>query len=272
MSTHPYSINSPDPASLEVPLSREVLTALFGTMLRVRLLAKRFRSSVHNSESIIAGTLQNVSDRDLVVSATPNPILESLCGSTLPMLIGDKKNHESPTLSQLLVPPTDAVASFAAGLALASRRAQSDAAVIVFTPGQKTRGTVFEQATQYAAEHRVPMVIVADWTASRSSSRNHDGTTLSRWPFPTIAVDGRDVIAVYRVTKEAISAARRGHGPTLVDCINFLAPGSRGRDERDPLLSFRGYLQRHNAWSDEWYSELEANLKREIAVPKHSKN
>lgn len=80
---------------------------------------------------------------------------------------------------------------------------------------------------------------------------------------PTIAVDGRDVIAVYRVTKEAISAARKGHGPTLVDCVNFLAPGSRGKDTRDPVASFRGYLKRHNAWSND-YESIEENLRREL--------
>ncbi|MGZ4816051.1 MAG: thiamine pyrophosphate-dependent enzyme [Terriglobales bacterium] len=268
MSSQPKATEPSNQPAPEVPLSREVLTDLFSIMLKARFLAKRFRTSVHTRESILAGTLQNVSDRDLIVSASSNPILEALRGDNLPTLVRKKKDPEPPAQSHVIVPPGDAVASFAAGLAIATCRGASDAAVIVFTPGQKTRGSVFEQATKYAAEHRVPLVIVADWTASRTSSRNHDGATLSHWPFPTIAVDGRDVIAVYRVTKEAINAARRGHGPTLVDCVNFLAPGSRGRDQRDPLLAFRGYLQRHNAWSDEWYAELEANLKRELVGPK----
>ena len=260
-----------DQPALEVPLSRDVLSELFATMLKARLLSKRIRTTGQTSESILAGTLQNVSEGDLVVSATPNPILEALRGSDQPSLVPKKKDSEPAPPSQVIIPPGDAASSFAAGLALATRRAASNAAVIVFTPGPKTRGSVFQQATEFAAEHRVPLVIVADWSASRSSSRNHDGTALSHWPFPTIAVDGLDVIAVYRVTKEAINAARRGHGPTLVDCVNFLAPGSRGRDQRDPLLAFRGYLQRHNAWSDDWYSQLEINLKRETSAPKRAK-
>jgi TPP-dependent pyruvate/acetoin dehydrogenase alpha subunit len=82
---------------------------------------------------------------------------------------------------------------------------------------------------------------------------------------PTIAVDGRDVIAVYRVIKEAISSARKGHGPTLVDCVNFVTPGTRGKDERDPVSSFRGYLKRHNAWSDD-YLAIEESLRKELGV------
>jgi len=256
---------------LEVPLSREVLNDLFASMLKARLLSKRFRSGPQTSESILAGTLKNVGDSDLVVSATPHPVLEALRGPSTPSLVRTQNDTQASSQSHVMVPPPDGIGSFAAGLALAGSRAVSNAAVILFTPGQKTRGSSFQEATQYAAEHRVPLVIVADWTDSRRSSRNHDGSSLSHWPFPTIAVDGRDVIAVYRVTKEAINAARRGHGPTLVDCVNFLAPGSRGRDQRDPLLTFRGYLQRHSAWSDDWYTQLQTTLKRELAGPARRK-
>jgi TPP-dependent pyruvate/acetoin dehydrogenase alpha subunit len=74
------------------------------------------------------------------------------------------------------------------------------------------------------------------------------------------------VIAVYRVTKEAVSSARKGHGPTLIDCVNFLAPGTRGKDDRDPVTTFRGYLKRHNAWSDDFLA-TEESLRKEIGIP-----
>jgi hypothetical protein len=271
MSSESPDLNSATTSNLamELPLSHEVLKDLFATMLKARLLSKRFRGATQTSESMLAGTLKNVSDTDLVVSAAPHPVLEALRGPNFPSLV--RTQQETEPRSHVIVPPRDATASFAAGLALANHRNGSNAAVVVFTPGQKTRGSIFREATQFAAEQRLPLLIVADWTGSRTSSRNHDSATLSLWPFPTIAVDGRDVIAVYRVTKEALSAARRGHGPTLVDCVNFLAPGKRGRDQRDPLLTFRGYLQRHNAWSEDWHAELQAHLKRELATPTRGK-
>ena len=36
---------------------------------------------------------------------------------------------------------------------------------------------------------------------------------------PIIPVDGGDVVAVYRVATESITHARKGNGPTLIDCI-----------------------------------------------------
>jgi len=266
MSTPSPIINTtPSTPAPEVPLSRDVLTELYSIMLRARLLAKRLRTASQTNESILAGTLPNVAQQDLIMSATRHPVLEALRGTELSS-IPRKNNHSPSSADYLVIPPTEAFAGVANGLALASRRAHSDAAVVVFASGKKTRGSAFQEAADYAAANRLALVIVSDWTDSRTSSRNHDGASLSRWPFPTIAVDGRDVIAVYRVTKEAINAARRGHGPTLVDCVNFLAPGGRGRDDRDPLLAFRGYLQRHNAWSDTWDAELQSNLKRELAA------
>jgi TPP-dependent pyruvate/acetoin dehydrogenase alpha subunit len=148
-------------------------------------------------------------------------------------------------------------------MALSSKRSQSSALVVAVIAGKVARGTAWEQATEFAATNRLPVVFVVDCTQG-SSPGKQDGRDMSHWPFPKIAVDGRDVIAVYRVTKEATTAARRGRGPTLVECVNFVAPGRRGKDERDPLASFRGYLKRHNVWSDESYAALEAALSREI--------
>ncbi len=252
--------------ALEAPLPQEVLHHLYGTMLRARMLGQRLRLDGQIGEAILSGALQNAEQRDLVLSAEENPVLKILRGAELADYVERKK--DKPAIpNNVVIAEGDAFAGVAAGLAKAELRHGSDAVVLVFASGTATRGTSFESATQFAAKNRLPVILLADWTRVRQSSRNHDGHALSHWPCPTIAVDGRDPIAVYRVTKEAIGAARRGHGPTLVDCVNFLAPGGRGRDERDPIAGYRGYLQRHNAWSDLWHSELLARYKREIGAP-----
>ncbi len=263
--------DSPTPAAvnpspvLEVPVSSDVLTSLFATMLKARLAARRLRTTATTSEAILAGALANLNDNDIVVSSTAHPVLEVLRGAEI-FALTNKKTPPTPVSERrVIVSDKSACAGIAAGLALANRRTHDDSVAVLFSSGKQTRNAAFDEACDFAARHQLPLVVIADWTRSRSSSRNHDGTALSHWPFPTIAVDGRDVIAVYRVTKEAITAARRGHGPTLVDCVNFLAPGRRGRDERDPLAAFRGYLQRHNAWSQDWYRNLEDELKRDFS-------
>jgi len=259
MVTQPNISTTPSPAPPpEVPLSTQVLQQFFATMLKVRLLAAHHRQEVTIAEAIITGTLPNLDENDIVICAEPAQTLEAL----LPRIETNSREK-----SRLIPAESNVVAAIATGLACGLRLAGSSAVAVALLPGKATTGRFAEQLLHFAREFRdVPLVLIADWTASRQSYRDHHGHALSHWPAPTIAVDGRDVIAVYRVTKEAITAARRGHGPTLVDCVNFLAPGSRGRDNRDPLASFGGYLQRHNAWSDAWHEELQTRLKTELAL------
>ena len=255
MATQIISTDSP----LEAPLPREILSQLYSTMLKARLLSKRWRNAPRMSEAVLSGTLANAESPDLLVSAGPHPILAALNGTPIAEVASKNPN------ARVIAAGDDAAAGIACGVGLALQNAKANAMIIALLPAEVTRGPAWDQATEFAALNRLPILFVSDGTESRSS-RKHDGRDLSHWPFPTIAVDGRDVIAVYRVTKEAISAARRGHGPTLVDCVNFVAPGTRGRDTRDPIASFRGYLKRHNAWSDEGYQQMEAELSRELSV------
>jgi hypothetical protein len=252
---------------LEAPLPPQVLHDLYATMLRARLLAKRLHQATPLCEAFISGALHNAEQQDIIVSAEPSPVLEMLRGADLADFLRPKKDEVDQIGDRKVVAAaTSSFAGVAAGLAIGSLRGGSGAVTVVFAPGKSTQGAAFDESTAFAAKHRLPIIFLADWTGARRSSRNHEGRDLSHWPCPTIAVDGRDVIAVYRVTKEAIGAARRGHGPTLVDCVNFLAPGARGRDDRDPLTAYRGYLKRHNAWSDLWHSELLARVKQETGA------
>jgi TPP-dependent pyruvate/acetoin dehydrogenase alpha subunit len=272
MSTQPTTSDSTAGSSpvLEAPLPQDVLHHLYAAMLRARLVGKRLRVPDQSGGAIFAGALQNAGPADVIVSSGANSVLEVLGGAELSQVLRKKNGDEKLAEKKIVVADTSSFADMAAGLAIAALRAASDSVVMAFAAGKSTRGTGFEEAIQFAAKNRLPIVFLADWTGSRQSSRNHDGRELSHWPLATIAVDGRDVIAVYRVTKEAIGAARRGHGPTLVDCVNFLAPGGRGRDERDPLAAYRGYLQRHNAWSELWHSELLTKYKQEIGLASRS--
>lgn len=54
------------------------------------------------------------------------------------------------------------------------------------------------------------------------------------YAFPSITVDGHDVVAVYRVASEAIAHARKGHGPTLIESVH-VGPGC-------PLSKMEDYL------------------------------
>jgi len=84
---------------------------------------------------------------------------------------------------------------------------------------------------------------------------------------PDVTVDGNDVIAVYEAVHEAVARARKGRGPTLIECKTYRWHGHYEGDrqtykpkveveewqKRDPIPLFRrkivemGTITRHGA-------------------------
>src|SRR4051794_12460795 len=171
-------------AILESPLPRTTLSQLYSNMLKARLLAKRWRNSQLTSEAVLAGTLANVEAEDVLVSAEPHPGLHMLSGGVVES--GAKSSAKrggvpSDPNAKLIVAGSETAASIAAGMALSLKRAQSGALVVGVIAGKAARGTAWEQATQFAAANRLPVVFVVDCTEG-SSSRKHEGKEMSHWP------------------------------------------------------------------------------------------
>src|SRR5262249_31740333 len=79
-----------------------------------------------------------------------------------------------------------------------------------------------QEALAIAAKHKAPIVCLIETTLSALANRDpRAGKRKKAAPhhFPVIAVDGADVVAVFRVTQEAIRRARTGHGPSLIQCV-----------------------------------------------------
>jgi pyruvate dehydrogenase E1 component alpha subunit len=100
---------------------------------------------------------------------------------------------------------------------------------------------------------------------------------------PGVLVDGNDLLAVYRVTSDAVERARRGGGPTLIEALTYRIgphttaddPGRyRSEDDvepwrrRDPLHRVRTFLESAGVWDEaaETDAEEEASAEVEAAV------
>jgi TPP-dependent pyruvate/acetoin dehydrogenase alpha subunit len=96
---------------------------------------------------------------------------------------------------------------------------------------------------------------------------------------PGVRVDGNDVLAVYRVCKEAVERARKGEGPTLVETVTYRMGSHSSSDDadryrdkkeweewgrRDPIQRFQRYLQQKGIWSEALEKELFEEAKAEI--------
>ena len=97
--------------------------------------------------------------------------------------------------------------------------------------------------------------------------------------FPGVSVDGNDVLAVYQVAQEAMSRARNGEGPTLIEARTYrLVPHTSDDDDRryrsreeveewekkGPLVRFRPWLEEKGVASKSEIDEIEEKAMAEI--------
>jgi TPP-dependent pyruvate/acetoin dehydrogenase alpha subunit len=92
---------------------------------------------------------------------------------------------------------------------------------------------------------RLPVVYVTRTLESRGA---RGASELQARGIPRIAVDGSDVVAIYRVCQEALRRAREGTGPTVVDC-HFMGSS-------DPVAFMESFLNRYGMWSPAWKQQL----------------
>ncbi|MFQ5828794.1 MAG: thiamine pyrophosphate-dependent dehydrogenase E1 component subunit alpha [Candidatus Methylomirabilia bacterium] len=183
----------------------------------------------------------------------------------------------------------------ACGAAFAAKLQGSDrVAVAFFGDGGMNQGVVHE-AMNLAAIWTLPVVFVCENNGYAISAPIAQMAAVERladrapgYGMRGEWVDGMDVLAVYEATGRAVEQARRGGGPTLIECRtyryvgHFTAEKARGikyrTDEeiaewrkRDPLATFPQWL-RQEGISDpaQVDAEVEALLEEAIAFGRQS--
>lgn len=126
----------------------------------------------------------------------------------------------------------------ATGAAFASKyKGDGRVAVSFFGDGAANRGT-FHEALNMAAAFKLPAVFVCENNLFAISvcARYHMAISdisdrAAAYGMPGYSIDGNDVELVYETTKAAVERARRGEGPTLIECKTWR---HRGHYEGDP--------------------------------------
>ena len=146
----------------------------------------------------------------------------------------------------------------ACGAALAAQlEGQGRLAVCFFGDGAVAEGE-FHEALNIASVWKLPIVFVCEnnqYAANNAVAVQHPGVDIAAhagpYQIPGVPVDGNDVLAVAAATGEAAARARRGEGPTLLECKTYrwhfhfmrgtVPPETRPADEvaawkaRDPI-------------------------------------
>ena len=161
----------------------------------------------------------------------------------------------------------------AVGIAYASRlRRTGEVTMVSIGEGGTSQGD-WHEALNFAAIHKCPVLLIVENNELAISVR------AAGYGMPGVTADGSDVLECFRVTREAYDRAKRGEGPTLIE---FAVPrlGSHSSDDqqeryrsreeleqvrkRDPLLTFRAYLERVGLLTQGTLQDMTDRVRREI--------
>jgi TPP-dependent pyruvate/acetoin dehydrogenase alpha subunit len=201
-------------------ISRQKLLTLYSAMLRCRSMAEQLGNGIKRVNAVLGheaaavGAAIDLLPHDTVVADLwPDAALQAI----------------NPTVS------------IAPAISVASRSTAGDnnggRITVLFSNSRRSWHSSWLKTLTLAAGHNLPFLFVS--LRSPDAHEGIDGAAVlpmgsKGYSLPLIAVDGNDVVAVYRVASEAIAHARKGHGPTLIDCRRSI-PG-------DPLKSMEKYL------------------------------
>lgn len=174
----------------------------------------------------------------------------------------------------------------ACGSALTAKYKKTNAvSVCFFGDGANNQGT-FHEGMNLAAVWNLPVVFVAEnngygeaTSFEYASSCKTIADRAIAYGIQGIRVDGKDVLAVYLAAEEAIQRARRGEGPTLIECVTYRNYGHFEGDaqkykkeedkkihlhEKDSIASFRTYLLNQRLFSEKELVEIETLTKSAV--------
>jgi len=156
-------------------------------------------------------------------------------------------------------------------------------AACFFGDGASNQGT-FHEGVNMAAVWDLPVIFVCEnnlyamGTRQSIAMKVHNiSERAAGYGVPGVTVDGNDVMEVYGAAREAVLRARRGEGPTLIECKTYRHKGHSRFDPakyrpgpeveewmaKDPLILFKVKLLDKGV-PEEFFQKVEGDVKREI--------
>ncbi len=155
-------------------------------------------------------------------------------------------------------------APIALGVAFASQYQDNDRVTVCFFGDGATNEGAFHEAVNMAAILKAPVVFVCEnngygeWSPTATQTSVADiADRAAAYGIPGVVIDGMDLAAVYEAAGEAVARARKGGGPSLLECKTYRFYDHVGRDfgvlqrdpeeiaywrARDPILLWRNKL------------------------------
>jgi pyruvate dehydrogenase E1 component alpha subunit len=186
------------------------------------------------------------------------------------------------------MPPAIAIVAagipVAAGMALAFKFQRTDQVAACFFGDGAVNEGAFHEGVNLAAVWKLPVVFVCENNFYAASTPVQLTTPVgiadraAAYGIPGVAVDGNDVLAVYRASQDAVARARSGAGPTLLECQTYRRgghsrsdPGSyRPKEEveewlkKDPIERLKKLLLEKGIADEAAIAAIEGEVQQEI--------
>jgi pyruvate dehydrogenase E1 component alpha subunit len=260
-------------------LNDQKLKELYATMLKCRLLAERVQSlqtsvrkTSHHSyglEAMLVGAGAHLLPQDCIALEHSAFVASLIKGTPIQSILARKQARENgdaggPLPSSARTAGNTVTLSMTAVLELAESMKGSGAVTLMCCT--RDPGTLIFESDDMAR------LMESSFDSRLELPAQPSGPYVGADPafYPNIPVDGSDVVAVFRVTQEAIRRAREGHGPAVIECITARTNTAKQHKAnetarhiaQDPLIFMEQYLRRKNLWTDVWSHSMVATVRK----------
>jgi TPP-dependent pyruvate/acetoin dehydrogenase alpha subunit len=245
MTTTTTETNAAAPAgNHRLPLiSNEKLLQLYTAMVKCRIIKQRM--GVHFQQGTYAGVGQEAAAVGVAIDLGLEDAIVPLHGDWIAGFVkGDAlSNLFSRPCLQATGPDHAAQLNLAISAAKANKSSKNSKMVLALLGDGAASPSLCRDAFRVAGAQRLSILFVCQSThgaepgsLSTPAAAEQIISQAEVCGLPCITVDGNDVVAVYRVATEAILHARKGNGPTLIEChFDRL-------EAHDPILNMENYL------------------------------
>ncbi len=174
----------------------------------------------------------------------------------------------------------------AVGTAWAAKLAKDPIVVLAYFGEGATSQGDFHVGLNFAGVFKTPCIFFCrnngyaiSVPLSRQTASESIAIKAKAYGIEGVRVDGNDILAVIKATREAADRARRGDGATLIEAVTYRRGAHSSSDDPrmyrtdeeverqtllDPIFRFRKYLEEKKLWNDQKEDALQEEIKNEI--------
>ncbi len=299
-------------AATDPKLTRDELVAIFTAMLRTRVLDDRLvtlqrqgRIGFHigslGEEASILGSAFALRDQDWIFPCYREFSAALWRGMPLQRYVDNMFGNANDPAKGRQMPdhycyrkakftsvssPIGTQITQAVGFAWAAKIMKDDLVALTYFGEGATSSNEFHNGMNFAGVFKSPTVFFCrnnGWAISVPTERQTASATFAEkgiaYGIPGVRVDGNDVLAVVKVTREAVARAARGEGATLIEALTYRLSGHSTSDDPkayrpettldpwralDPLGRLRKHLTVAHGWDESTEKQIESQVDQEL--------